>query len=212
MTESEFHLGMEMLVDAFRPYKWRDPDSRDIYWRFLAHVEGDVWIEACKRIVITDEDMPSVAKMTQTLKRDEKKLASCPRCDRGRVHYTYWNEPRQVSYERYCACTCASGDIVADRIRWAIKHQALQNGKDAIIQDAAHYQWPSVKMRLGDALRDERYGEKKSWHDYEVPAGVSDKRRRYLENMRDTILRIGRAREQQGLEGVRTEPTADMAF
>lgn len=169
MTEGDFQFGMDMLVDAFRPYRWKEPDSREIYWRMLKNIDGDAWVEMCQRMVITDEDMPSVAKCTQNLKGRTVDLQGCENCDRGRVHYAWEHPTRGVTYERYCACTCEDGATVAERIVQTVKLKDLEGATRGSERPLEYYQWPEVRMRLGGALREERHGEKLHIEDMQVP-------------------------------------------
>ena len=183
-----FSDGMELLIGALRPYRWKEPGSRNAYWQMLQDVEDGVFTACCKRMVVTCDEMPSVAMMTQQLRRHQVNAQGCPKCDNGKVRYIFTTADG-LEYDRYCACTCEAGTIEAQRIVQIRRKTAEMTGErihpDRLNQEL--YQWPAVQARLQGHISEEGTN-KKSVYDAAPKPGAGPYERARVEKFKKQMI------------------------
>lgn len=190
MTEEIFHEGMDLLIASKRPYKWTS-DSKGAYWAALKNFDGKEFYAACKRLNITEEEMPSIGRIAREINPSKMGVASaCPMCDDGKVRFQFAGDG--VKYERYAACSCDAGYKVA---RHLIQMQKLRADEKGIALsheklNPESYTLTAIRMKYGDAVLPERHMERKSVYDVEVPEDAHYLRRRRIESFKKTMIRI----------------------
>ena len=191
MTIEKFNEGIDLLVGGKRPYKWTD-DSKGAYWAALHTFDGDEFYGACKRLNITADAMPTVGQIAREIKPQKGvNLSACIMCDKGQVRYVYVS-PDGLRYDRFGACTCQAGDKVAMQIVQMQRLRADANGialkPDQLSPDT--YTMPAIRQRYGDAIMPEKWEEKKHVAEIEVPPKASLRRRKQIEGLKATMLRL----------------------
>ena len=191
MTQDIFNEGIDLLVASKRPYKWTG-DSKGAYWAALNKFDGDAFYAACKRLNLTAEAMPSIGEISRAIHRPRHvDTAECVLCDKGMIRYIY-HRPDGMRYDRWAACTCEPGNRAAIHIVQMVKLSAEAKGERlrADKLDPATYQMPTVRIRYGDSIVPEKWGETKKIADIEAPPEAGVRMRTQVANMKETMVRL----------------------
>jgi len=203
MTEQTFHEGMDLLIASKRPYKWNN-DSKGAYWAALKNYDDTEFYAACKRLNITAEEMPSVGALSREINPPKVSSESaCVMCDDGMVRYVYY-DGSGVRYDRWAACTCEAGHKRALSVVRIMKLKADATSTvlmaDQIAPDT--YKMPAVRQRLGDKLKPERWVEKKSIYDVEIPKNAPRALQRKVKEMKEGIIRMVEEHAKQNVRNI----------
>ena len=124
MTEAAFQKGWQRLVAVFSPYECPPEMAREYYRTFGEWDERD-WDETVTQLIDgqgRSGQMPLPYQVKEVYARvrssrpsPTKNLRSCESCISGKVYYL-----DDQGKEKYAACSCKSGDIVAGQILMGI--------------------------------------------------------------------------------------------
>jgi hypothetical protein len=146
MTGDDFTRNMDMLVAALQPYRWK-AENAAAYWKVFENYDARAFSEACHRLMMTEPvgKMVSIPRMMREIQLEKvAKPQGCEKCDQGRIYYTITHPDSKQEYERFAACDCEAGDLIADHISYLSKRRAMSKGLLRPSADVSQYRYTEV--------------------------------------------------------------------
>ncbi len=153
MDEHTFTRNIDMLIAGTKQYRTFGPEKKAAYWKVFERYPDQSFVDACNRLLATEEEMPSIPRLLQELKIDKPaKPQDCPECDMGMILFTVSHDNGQ-QYDHYAACNkCDAGHARAEHMMQMARKRALSRSEIPPPHDINRYYWQNIRPNVHKRL------------------------------------------------------------